>query len=419
MVKVCDAIMGTGKSSAAIRYMNEHSDEHFIYITPYLSEADRIKKGCPALRFVEPSDKLEKYNFRKSDHTAALIKNGKNITTTHQAFKRYTQETLDDIKKWGYTLIIDENLEMLERYDIHEDDIRIAMEAGCISETDGVYSINDVEYNGTAFRELFNFLHARELIKISKGNNVLLYYWVLSSELITSFENVFVLTYLFSGQSIRYFFDIYDIPYEFIGIERTEDGGYRFGEYPGYTPEYVYNLKKMIHILDNSKMNAIGDDYHALSKHWFEREDNKDNIIRLKQHLHNYYGNILKDIPSNRRMWGTYKVAEPAIKGKGYTRSCVTFNLKSTNAYKDRTCLAYLPNIFMNVNEKMFYLKHGVEVDEDTYALSIMIQWIWRSAIREGEEIYLYIPSSRMRNMLINWIEDTSKGGAECDDCVQ
>ena len=27
MIKVCDAIMGSGKSSAAITYMNEHPDD--------------------------------------------------------------------------------------------------------------------------------------------------------------------------------------------------------------------------------------------------------------------------------------------------------------------------------------------------------------------------------------------------------
>ena len=32
-IKICDAIMGSGKTSAAIRYMNE-SDGHFVFITP-------------------------------------------------------------------------------------------------------------------------------------------------------------------------------------------------------------------------------------------------------------------------------------------------------------------------------------------------------------------------------------------------
>lgn len=65
----------------------------------------------------------------------------------------------------------------------------------------------------------------------------------------------------------------------------------------------------------------------------------------------------------------------------------------------------------MNVNEKKFYQMHGVEVDEDMYALSIMVQWIWRSAIRDGNEVYLYIPSSRMRSLLISWIDSLSGKG--------
>ena len=37
-----------------------------------------------------------------------------------------------------------------------------------------------------------------------------------------------------------------------------------------------------------------------------------------------------------------------------------------------------------------------------------MVQWIWRSAIRDGDEIYIYIPSKRMRTLLINWMESLS-----------
>lgn len=411
MIKVCDAIMGTGKSSAAIRYMNENSDRKFIYITPYLDEATRIKEGCPNLRFIEPSDKIPEYNFRKSDHTAALIKEGRNITTTHQAFKRYSDETLEDIRRWGYTLIIDENLELLERYDIHSDDIQMALDADYIEENDGVYSIKNTEYNGRMFKELFNFLRSRELVQLGEGDSVSLYYWVLPHELITSFDDVFILTYLFAGQSIRYFLDMYNIEYNFIGINRTEDGGYCFGDFPGYTPEYTADIKNMLHVLDSPKMNSVGDDRYALSKHWFERDDNEEDIEQLKKNVYNFFNNMHDDIPANQRMWGTYQSAEPLIKGKGYTNSCITFNLKSTNKYRDRKCLAYLTNIHMNVNEKKFYYKHGLEVDEDMFALSIMIQWVWRSAIRDGGEVYLYIPSRRMRELLIDWIESLSTGG--------
>lgn len=409
MVKVCDAIMGTGKSSAAITYLNEHPDDKFIYITPYLDEANRIKRGCPDMHFVEPSGKLKQYDFKKSVHTAALIKEGQNITTTHQAFKGYTPATLADIKTQNYTLIIDENVDVLETFEFHPDDLQIAVDAGYIADNNGVYSIAREDYKGHALSELFTLLKSRELVRMTDKEENELFYWALPPELLTSFKDVFILTYLFKGQSLHHFMEIYNIPYEYIGIEHTDDGGYRFGPYPGYTPEYVYHLKDMLHILDRDRINDVGDDYHALSMNWFKRGGS--GVEQLKKNISNCYNNIWRDIPADRRLWGSYKGAYNQVRGKGYSKSFLTFNAKATNAYRNKDCLVYIANLFMNVNEKKFYNMHGIEVDEDAYALSIMVQWIWRSAIRDGTEVYLYIPSRRMRTLLIDWIEKTSKGG--------
>ena len=53
-----------------------------------------------------------------------------------------------------------------------------------------------------------------------------------------------------------------------------------------------------------------------------------------------------------------------------------------------------------------FLESKGVTVDEDGFALSEMLQFIWRSAIRDNKEINIYIPSSRMRNLLVGWINN-------------
>ena len=401
--------MGTGKSSAAIAYINDHPDDKFIYITPYLDEAARIKKGCPNANFIEPSNKMKKFEFKKSLHTADLIQKGKNIATTHQSFKNYTSETLQTIRDQGYTLIIDENVDVLDTFEMHPGDLQMAVDAGYITETNGVYSVSKADYTGRALRELFCLLKSRELIRMTDGDGNMLFYWALPPELLTSFKDVFILTYLFDGQSLHHFMKIYDIPYERIGIERTKEGGYRFGEYPGYTPDYVYRLKDMLHILDRERINDVGNDYYALSMSWFEK--NEKDVEQLKRNVYNCFNNIWGDIPADRRLWGSYNGEFSKIKGKGYAKAFLTFNAKATNAYKNRECLVYIANLFMNVNEKKFYHMHGIEVDEDAYALSIMVQWIWRSAIRDGKEVYLYIPSKRMRTLLINWIEETSKGG--------
>lgn len=410
MVKVCDAIMGNGKTQSAITYINEHPDKKFIYITPYLDEAARIKKSCPSANFIEPSNKLEDYGFRKSTHTMALIKQGRNIATTHQAFRMYTQETLDDIKEQGYTLIIDENVDILEEFGFHPYDLQLLVKAGLVKEEHGAYSATDTRYEGVLYNHFFEMLNTRDLIRISNENKENLYYWTIPPTLLTSFSDVFILTYLFEGQSIHHFLEIYDIPYEFIGIQLDDDGTYRFGEYPGYTPEYLGCLKDKIHILESEKLNNIGDDYYAMSMSWYDRDDSDKE--RLKKNVDNFFRNIHDNAPADEKLWGTFNKGYTLIKGKGYTKSFLTFNAKATNRYRNRTVLVYIANVFMNVNEKIFYQSHGVDVDDDKYALSVMLQWIWRSAIRDGKEVWLYIPSRRMRDLLNDWLDKVSEGRA-------
>ena len=402
--------MGTGKSSSAITYMNEHKDERFIYITPYLEEAERIKKNCPDLKFVEPSDRIEAYQFKKSVHTVALIEEGQNISTTHQAFRGYTPSTIEKIREKGYTLIIDENVDVLEKYEIHPDDLQMAVEAGYVTDDNGTYTLSGKEYNGTAFHELFYTMRSRELIQVRDKLDNVFFYWTLSPNLITAFKDVFILTYLFDGQSLHHLLEIYEIPYERIGIHRDDDGTYRFGEYPGITPGYVHHLKEMIHILDNPKLNSVGDDYYALSKNWFDRDP--EGVSRLKNNVTNCFRNIWGDIPADSRLWGTYNGAFDKVRGKGYTKNFLTFNAKATNKYRGCCALVYITNVFMNAAEKQFYQSHGIQVNQDIFALSIMVQWIWRSAIRDGKEVNLYIPSRRMRTILQNWI-DSFEGGVE------
>ena len=406
--------MGNGKSQSAITYMNEHPEKKFIYITPYLDEAARIKHACQDLHFIEPSNRIQAYGFKKSAHTAALIKNGKNIATTHQAFKGYTKEMLEDVRRWGYTLIVDENVDVLESLPMHEADIQMLVDDGYVQCENGVYTIAEKPYPGSLYKDVFYMLRSRELVRVAGDDAPALYYWILPPDLFTAFEDVFILTYLFSGQSIHHFLEIYGIPYRFIGIEKTHEGnGYRFTEnLPGYTPEYVSHLGEMIHILDNSSLNRIGNRYNSLSMKWHKTSGK---VNELKNNIYNCINNIWRGIPANRKMWGTFVDQFNKLKGKGYTKSFLPFNMRATNDYRTCDHLVYPPNIFMNVGESMFYVTHGIEVDNDMYALSIMVQWIWRSAIRDGKPIYIYIPSKRMRTLLQKWIEDTSRTYVACE----
>ena len=67
--------------------------------------------------------------------------------------------------------------------------------------------------------------------------------------------------------------------------------------------------------------------------------------------------------------------------------------------------LCYLWNGYYSPVVKDFFIEKGVNIDEDEWALSELVQWMFRSCVREIKPINMYIPSSRMRNLLIKWLE--------------
>lgn len=417
MIKICDAVMGSGKTSAAINYMNSHQEKRFIYITPYLEEAKRIKDSCPDLKFVEPNGSLPQYNFRKYKHTLELARAGRNIASTHQMFLRYSQELADVIRERNYTLIIDEDVEVLEKCDtLYRSDLDIMLAAGW-AHMDGeqIRFTPPDNYDGI-FKPLFDTAKERELVDISgdpeDSVKSALFYWIFTKSILEAFEDVYVMTYMFDAQTMRRYFDLCDIQYGYTHI--AFDGvRYTFSDEGTYVPDYIKYIGERLHVIDHEKLNDIGKDKFSLSATWYAKlTEGCEKAERLRKNLENFFKNVspIKSCP--QRMWSSFESGKKFLRGKGYFRSDTAFNMKATNEYRDKHVLAYLVNVFMNPFEKRYLTEHGVDVKEDDYALSVMVQWIWRSAIRDGGEIWVYIPSKRMRELLLSWMDSLEKGGA-------
>ena len=97
---------------------------------------------------------------------------------------------------------------------------------------------------------------------------------------------MFILTYLWDGQEIKYFLDLHGIDYDFIGI-RKEDDHYEFADAMEYYPSYIANLSDMIAIFDHDASNAIGNDRYALSASWYKRAD-AHSLERIKKNMYNF-----------------------------------------------------------------------------------------------------------------------------------
>ena len=122
----------------------------------------------------------------------------------------------------------------------------------------------------------------------------------------------------------------------------------------------------------------------------------------VKRSLYGYLRNDA-NAKSGQIIWTTVKDAEPRLKGKGYSKSFLQCNARATNEYQDRWALAYVFNRYMNPIEKAFFQDNGVKVNQDLLAVSDLLQWVYRSRVRNGESIELYLPSSRMRRLLKAW----------------
>lgn len=409
MIKICDALCGSGKTSACIRMMNEQVDKRFIFVTQFLSEVSRIMTQCKSRGFVTPDGGIEVGKTKMSD-LRTLLQNGQNIATTHALFVACPDEIKFLITEKHYVLVLDETVDIMCVSDLKPCDVNMLSRANIVKKDGGVVQWIDemYEHEDTDGDGLFS-----EAVRLSKSKNLLshdevMYYWSLPPELFACFDDVYVLTYLFHAQLLRCFFDMYELPYEYIGVKKTDTQQYLFCK-----PEDMNrrrDLRDKIHVLEHRKVNAVGDDRNALSFSAYSRRQLGCELTeRMRKNLINVFRNIFH-APSNQIMWTAFKKDRASLSSKGYAGGFVPYNKRASNEYSDRHYLAYCVNNFLRPWESRYYKERGVEVDNDSYGLSFLIQWVFRSAIRNGEEIWVYIPSARMRSLFTQWLDNLADG---------
>src|SRR5690625_3820738 len=102
-ITVIESIMGSGKTSWAIQYMEEADQlEKFVYITPFLDEVNRITTSVTSRDFIEPNNANDE--GRKLRSLKDLIVRGKDIVSTHSLFRTADDELIELLTDSGYTL---------------------------------------------------------------------------------------------------------------------------------------------------------------------------------------------------------------------------------------------------------------------------------------------------------------------------
>lgn len=175
----------------------------------------------------------------------------------------------------------------------------------------------------------------------------------------------------------------------------------RYNKYAIEVPNY--NYKSLIHIIDHEKLNDIGKDKYSISQKWFNEHKYDGLVDKLRRNTTNLFRNITPSSTSDN-LWTTYESFREDIKGKGFAKSFTHLGIDSEKDYSDRIYLAYLANNFYPAT-----IQNTFDISEDQYALSELLQFMFKSALSNRNEIWIYIPSKRMRNLLIEWIENDLK----------
>lgn len=414
-VIVLDSIMGTGKTSYAIQLMKEAPDtQRFIYVTPFLDEVQRIKSEVRNRNFREPN---AKHGFgTKLVSLKKLIVTGEDIATTHALFSLADDELMELLKWHSYTLIVDEVMDVIEQIPLKRDDLPVLLKSGFIEiseETQAVTWTGDPKMI-TRFNDVMSYALSGNLYAV---NNVA-FIWNFPVRVFNLFDQVYILTYLFAGQIQRHYYDFHGIQYHYYDVVRN-DGRYLLAP-KSNVKEDRSRFRQLITIYDG-KLNEVGTRETALSKSWFENKHNAPNVKKLKDAMYNYFRHITKS-KSENFLWTTFKDCKKSLQGCGFAKeepktsdvtatdkgkACYTaFNIRATNKYRHKTVLAFALNRYMNPIEKHFFAQRNVTVNEDMLALSDLLQWLFRSAIREGQPVKIYVPSRRMRVLLQRWLNN-------------
>jgi len=428
-VIVHDCLPGNGKSSRMIEQINNSSpDDRWIVVSPFLAEAHRYAgtlidpdsgdsqlplrddkgeviykgTGCNASgrRFIHP----QKGYRTKVEHISDLIQKGRDIVTTHAALKLFTPDTIKNLKDSGYKLVIDEELEAIKPLHVKSHRRKLLLNSGAIwPDERGVlhwdegFQVDDdredADSNGYSWDMQIKALcdnGSLVLIEDEKGSRDL-FMWEYPIEFLKAFDEIQILTYMFAGSMFEKYLDFYGVSH------RTELGI--------QLPSNPYDL---IMIVDNDKMNRVGRSEFAFSVA-DQKRYSKDSAMSkdVRNNLHNYFNNATYCKSSvNDRLWTCLMECSNTFKGRGYSKRHIAVNTKAVNSYSDTYHLAYVFNSFMHPEPYKYMKDRGEQFAPDMtrYSVSEMLQWIYRSRVRKQEPINLYIPSSRMRNLLIDWM---------------
>ena len=413
-VVITDGIMAIGKSSKLIETLNagvwngSANKECYLIIVPYLEEVQRYIDECPELNFTQPDNA----HGTKSKSLLRMLQDNRNIVTTHKMFELWSEEIRDAVCFGQYNIIIDEEVSCVEPINMTAHSkkellrcnyITVDEETGQVDWDFSESDDSDGTYNGS-FPKIRRFCKSGSVFFFGSKNKIGEFMiWNLPTDFFEVGKTLRVMTFRFKFSIIRCYLDFHKMPYRIEypdkevqrEMQRRAAKHIKFLPVPKVIKEMVKGTRGAMSVAwygnrSKTELKAIG---KAVSNYL-----SRTAKVKADDLLCTYPKSLLEDksltIPG-------YKNKE---EGEGPWIAC---NTNGTNKFSDRHTIAYLHNIFPNVVLHKFFVMNGIRFDQEEFALSTLLQYIWRTAIRlpEPEDIQIMLPSLRMHKLLQDWID--------------
>ena len=409
-IEVLDKIMGSGKTTSILNWCEANPETPFLYVTPLLSESeDRVVQACVDSKFIAPNTK----EFAtKGEHLLDLLGSGVNISITHALYSSLKEPHLNWIKANKYAVILDEEVSFIEPFNAGytKDDFSYLRELKQfdVLEDGKLVWLNDEIEGGAKYAKLANMCRLGMVYQAKRSEDM--FVTQLPMGLIHSANRVILLTYLFKGSILSSFLQLKGIEVvdftevgvrevtkkslenlvEFIGEKQIRDWAGESMSSSWYTKATPKQLSKI-----GSTIMNIAD---------ANKVTNADLVWCVPGNLVNPTRKGARKISPRGFTAGTGEINDEGI-AQGCYLACTA---RATNAYRDRSVIVHAFNRFPHVSVSSFLQDYGVEVDSNQFALSELVQFVWRSQIRDGKPIKLCILSKRMRKLFQDWLHDIS-----------
>jgi hypothetical protein len=418
VVEVVDGIMGGGKTTECFKWIDKNPTEKYIYVSPMLSEVGkngRIHTSVLGVEFISPD--VEETDYKtKTEHLTKLLEDGANICCTHNLYLSMTKEHFSLMEKHNYVVVLDEEIEVIKTYGVYSSsDIQYLIDKKeiTIDEKDGAISwIGDnktVEDYDHKYNKLKN-LCDKHSIYLNNGlgakKNILISHIPL--KMLECAKRVIVITYMFKGCVLDCFLKI---------------KGIRTVVCKDIVPTKTLkpsDFKDLITIVPPNKKTKM----LKMSYTWWNsltKEDTKfvNSIANLISNTANQYGITPEDVVwtcPKANAQGLLKEKKIKLNPKGFVRytdedgakhSCwLSVHTRATNDYSHKKLVAHCYNRYPLQAIKTYLITCGAPIDEPRYAISSLLQFTWRSQIRNDKPIVLLIANHRMYEFMIRWLNN-------------